>query len=170
MPTTTKFKIDPPSVTVMSWLLCTSTARTLSLSMINAEKKNELKVENTSFTEFLFIPFLLWPVSFVAFYLTLRLFSLSVHQSVDTVASHTLFVHSTHNICGKRPVCTQVDTIHTHCSEEHDTENTVLLTISALLCSVVSFIFNFETRTILSEVWRSLHLSSWSLTVEILIS
>lgn len=40
----------------------------------------------------------------------------SVYQYIRvlTLRMHTVFVRGTHYICGKRPVCTQVDTIHRH--------------------------------------------------------
>lgn len=97
----------------------------------------------------------------------------SVYQCIGALRLwlHTLFVRSTHYICGKRPVCTQVDTIHTAGKSMTQKANSLLLQISALLYSATCYSSDFDMRMQLSELWRGagvLHLFSQSLTVEIL--
>lgn len=83
----------------------------------------------------------------------------SVYQSVDTVL---VFVHSTHYICGKWPMCTQVDTMHTAGKRMTQKTNNLLLQISALWYSLTRFVFDVDTRTRLREVWH--RFASFALT------
>lgn len=94
----------------------------------------------------------------------------SVYQCIGALRLwlHMLFVHSTHDICGKRPVCAQVDTIHTVGGKKNmtHTANNLLLRIPAPLqfaSSLYFWLWLWER----SWVTCCLHSHSQSVTVNL---